>query len=73
MPQVRSGSQWGHDELLNFTFGRLRLYLSRGAIIGCANGLQKPRDQTEIFTADSNQSFIVDEPIDDVVKKLKGE
>jgi len=62
----------GHDELLNFTLGRRRLYLYRGAIIGCTNGLQKPCDQTEIFTGDPNQSFIVDEPLGDVVKKLEG-
>ena len=62
----------GHDDLLSFTIGRRRLYLYRGVIIGYTNALQKPSDQTEIFTADPNQSFIVDEPLDDVVKKLEG-
>jgi cysteine synthase len=62
----------GHDDLLSFTIGCRRLYLYRGVIIGCTNALQKPSDQTEIFTADPNQSFIVDEPLDDVVKKLEG-
>jgi hypothetical protein len=61
-----------HDELLNFTIGKRQLYLYRSVIIGCTNGLNKPSDQTELFTADADQYFIVDEPLGDVLKKLKG-
>lgn len=63
----------GYEQLLNFTVGQRQLYLYRSMIIGCTNSLHKPSSQTEIFTANPELAFIVDEHVGTVVKKLKGE